>query len=84
MDFRETEEQTMFRQTARKFAQTEVKPISLEYDKKLDPKDCFPWDLLRKASKLGFRTMSIPSEYGGAGVKDPVSHIIVIEELAAS
>ena len=83
MDFRETEEQVMFRKTARKFAQNEVKPISLEFDKKVDPKECFPWDMLRKASKLGFRTMSVPSEYGGGGVKDLISHIIVIEELSA-
>ncbi len=83
MDFRETEEQVMFRQTARKFAQNEIKPASLDFDKKPDPKDCFPWDLLRKASKLGFRTMSVPSEYGGAGVKDLISHIVVMEELSA-
>lgn len=28
MDFKETEEQVMFRQTARKFSQDEIKPIS--------------------------------------------------------
>ncbi len=83
MDFKETEEQAMFRQTARKFAQNEIKPISIEFDKRVDPKECFPWDLLRKASKLGLRTMSIPSEYGGAGVTDLLSHIIVMEELSA-
>jgi len=83
MDFRENDEQLMFRRTARKFAQNEVKPTALEYEKKLNPKDCFPWGLLRKASELGFRTMSIPAEYGGAGVSDILSHIIVIEELSA-
>lgn len=83
MDFRETEEQTILRQMARKFAQNEVRPVSVEFDKKLDPKECFPWELLKKASKLGLRTMSIPSEYGGGGVKDLISHIIVMEELGA-
>ena len=51
MDFRETEEQTMLRQMVRKFSQNEVKPLSVEYDKKTEPKDCFPWELLKKASK---------------------------------
>jgi len=83
MDFRETEEQTMLRQMVRKFAQNEVKPVSAEYDKKTEPKDCFPWELLKKASKLGLRTLSIPTEYGGGGVQDLLSHIIVMEELGA-
>jgi acyl-CoA dehydrogenase len=83
MDFRETEEQKMLRQMVRKFAQNEVKPSSLEFDKKVDPKDCFPWELLKKASKLGLRTLSIPAQYGGGGVKDLISYIIVMEELAA-
>ena len=83
MDFRETEEQTMLRQMVRKFAQNEVKPVSVEYDKKTEPKDCFPWELLKKASKLGLRTLSIPTEYGGGGVQDLLSHIIVMEELGA-
>jgi len=44
-----------------------VKPVSVEYDKKTEPKECFPWELLKKASKLGLRTLSIPTEYGAAG-----------------
>jgi len=60
-----------------------VKPVSVEFDKKVDPKECFPWDLLRKASKLGLRTLSIPQEYGGGGVNELLSHIIVMEELGA-
>jgi butyryl-CoA dehydrogenase len=66
----------------RKFAQNEVRPVSVEYDKKVNPKECFPWELLKKASNLGLRTMSIPTKYGGGGTKDLISQIIVIEELA--
>jgi acyl-CoA dehydrogenase len=83
MDFRETEEQTMLRNMVRKFAQDEVKPMSVEFDKKVEPKECFPWALLKKASKLGLRTLSVPEEYGGGGVRDLISHIIVLEELGA-
>ncbi len=83
MDFRESEEQKMFREMVRKFAQKEVKPASVEFDKKVDPKECFPWELLKKASKLGLRTISIPAEYGGGGIKDILIYIIELEELAA-
>jgi len=83
MDYREDEEQVMLRKMVRKFAQEEVRPLSVEFDKKTDPRECFPWELLKKASKLGLRTLSVPSEYGGGGVKDLVSHIIVLEELGA-
>jgi len=83
MDLRETEEQRMLRQTVRKFAENEVRPVSVEFDRKTDPKECFPWELLRKASKLGLRTMSIPAKYGGGDVEDLISQIIVIEELGA-
>jgi alkylation response protein AidB-like acyl-CoA dehydrogenase len=83
MDYRETEDQRMLRQMVRKFAENEIKPVSLEYDHKVDPKDCYPWDLLKKASKLGLRTLSIPTEYGGGGVKDLISYIITVEELGA-
>lgn len=83
MDFRETEEQVMLRQTVRKFTQKELKPIAAEFDKKVDPRACFPWKLLKKASRLGLRTMSVPAEYGGGGVNDLISQIIVMEELGA-
>ena len=56
MDFIEAEELTMLRQMVRKFAQDEVNPVSVEYDKKTEPKECFPWELLKKASKLGVWT----------------------------
>lgn len=81
MDFRETDEQKMLREMVAKFAQNEVKPISVEFEKKVDPKECFPWELLKKASQLGLRTMSVPSEYGGGGINDIISQIILIEEL---
>jgi alkylation response protein AidB-like acyl-CoA dehydrogenase len=60
MDFRLTEEQLMVRNMVREFAQNEVKPVSLKLDAKVDPKECIPWDLIKKASKLGLRTLSIP------------------------
>ena len=81
MDFRETEEHKMIRRMTREFAQNEVKPVCQEYEKNPDPKDCYPWELLKKASKLGLRTLAIPVEYGGGGVTDLITQIIVCEEL---
>jgi len=83
MDYRENEEQTMIRQMVRKFVANEVKPAAMEFDHQADPKDCIPWDLLRKAAKLGLTKMSIPAEYGGGGVKDLISLMITVEELGA-
>jgi alkylation response protein AidB-like acyl-CoA dehydrogenase len=83
VEFTLTGEQKMVRDMVRKFAQNEVKPICVEYDKKVDPKECFPWELLKKASKLGFRTIAVPSEYGGGGVTEIITYLILIEELAA-
>ena len=83
MDYRENEEQTMIRQMVRKFVANEVKPAAMEFDHQADPKDCIPWDLLRKAAKLGLTKMSIPAEYRGGGVKDLMSLMATVEELGA-
>jgi alkylation response protein AidB-like acyl-CoA dehydrogenase len=82
VEYRESEMQTMMRQLAREFALEQVKPVSVEYDRKTDPGECYPWELLEKASALGLRTMPIPEEYGGEGISDLLTYIFVIEELA--
>ena len=83
MDFSETEEQKMVRKMTREYAQNEVKPICREYEKHVDPRECYPWELLKKASKLGLRTLAFPTEYGGGGVTDLITMQIVLEELGA-
>ena len=55
----------------------------MEYDHKADPNDCIPWDLLKQAAKLGLTTMSVPTEYGGGGIKDLITLMIAVEELGA-
>ena len=81
MDFRETEEQGMIREMVRKFVETEVKPAALHYDHQADPKDCVPWDLLKKAARLGLTTMTIPAEYGGGGISDLMTLMTAVEEM---
>jgi len=84
LDMRLTEEQVMMQRMVREFAQHEVKPLSAELDAKADPKECLSWDLIKKASKLGLRTLPVPTDYGGGGITDFLTQAIVMEELGAA
>lgn len=83
MDLRLTEDQRMIRQTFRDFAQKEVKPLAKVLDARVDPRECIDWDLIKKASDLGIRTLAIPEEMGGLGA-DLITRLIVQEELGAA
>src|SRR5215472_8740749 len=65
MDFTLSNEQRSWQMTARKFAEEEIRPISLERDEIADPRETFDWEIIKKGSKLGFRTMAVPKECGG-------------------
>lgn len=71
MDFRLSESQLMLERLVRDFVEKEVKPVVKEYDSKIDPKDCVCWELARQAHRLGFKTYSVPAEYGGGGHDRP-------------
>lgn len=77
MDFKLTEEQETFRNTVRAFVESELKPRASEIDKKGE----FPWDIVRKMGKLGLMGMTVPKEYGGAGI-DRISYMLALEEIA--
>ena len=81
IDFTLSEEQQAIRETARQFAENEVKPIALARDQAADHKDCFQWDIVEKLSQVGFRTLTLDEKYGGPGV-DSLTAAIVCEELA--
>jgi acyl-CoA dehydrogenase len=81
MDFSLSNEQRSWQMAARKFAQEEIKPISLELDDKPDAHDSFDWEIIEKGSKLGFRTLAVPKEFGGEGT-DFVTQALVMTELA--
>ena len=83
MDFKLTDVQEMTRDMVRDFAQNEVKPAALILDKNPKPEDCIPWDLLKKASKLGLRTAAIPEEWGGEGA-DYTTLALILLELGAA
>jgi alkylation response protein AidB-like acyl-CoA dehydrogenase len=81
VDFKLTEQQIMLRDMARKFAQEEMVPIRAELDREPDPKKGFSWELLRKADKVGLRTLSLKEEDGGIEA-DIITRCVVGEELA--
>src|SRR5262245_4613612 len=65
MDFALINEQRAWQMTARKFAEEEIRPISLERDEIADPRETFDWEIIKKGSKLGFRTLAVPKEWAG-------------------
>src|SRR5881409_2370580 len=81
MDFTLSNEQRAWQMTARKFAEEEIRPISLERDDIADPRETFDWEIMKKGSRLGFRTMAVPKEWGGHGT-DFVTQALVMAELA--
>jgi len=81
MDFSLTEEQRAWQMKARKFAAEVLRPVSLERDRIQDPIKTWDWDIIRQGSKLGFRTMAVPKQYGGEGT-DFVTQSLVMTEPA--
>ncbi len=77
VDFELAEEQKLMQKTAHEFAEKEMRPIALEYDKK----GVMPWDVVKKAHEIGLDTAFIPEAYGGGGITSTLTHCIVMEEL---
>jgi alkylation response protein AidB-like acyl-CoA dehydrogenase len=81
MDFTLSNEQRAWQMTARKFAEEEVRPISLARDAIETAAETWDWDIIRRGSRLGFRTLAVPKEWGGHGA-DFVSQALVMAEIA--
>ena len=81
MDFSLSNEQRSWQMLARKFAEEEIRPISLKRDAIPTARETFDWDIIKKGSKLGFRTLAVPKEWGGHGT-DFVTQALVMTELA--
>jgi alkylation response protein AidB-like acyl-CoA dehydrogenase len=81
MDFTLSNEQRAWQMAARRFADEEVRPISLARDAIPTAAETWDWDIIKKGSRLGFRTLAVPKEWGGHGA-DFVSQALVMAELA--
>ena len=81
MDFSLNETQREWQMRARKFAAEEIRPISLQRDSVLHPRETWDWEIIKKGSRLGFRTTVVPKAWGGHGA-DFVSQALVMAELA--
>ena len=74
-----SEERQMLREMIRDFVQEFVEPQAHEYDKK----EQFNIELFRELGDLGLLGITVPEEYGGAGL-DAVAATIAHEELSYS
>lgn len=77
MYFSTTAQHEEFRMKVRKFAEENMKPITL----KCDLNDEFPEHLAYEMGKLGIMGLYFPTEYGGAGL-DVIYYAIAVEELS--
>jgi len=77
MDFDLTEEQRMIREMVRDFAERELRPVAASIDRE----HRFPAEQIKKMAELGLMGVTVPPEYGGAGM-DSVCYAIATEEVA--
>lgn len=77
MNFEYTEEQLMAQQSARDFAQRELKLDVIERDAKAE----FPTQHVKKLAELGFLGMLVDPKYDGTGM-DTISYVLAMEEIS--
>lgn len=75
MSFELNEELKDLQRAVREFAEKEIKPFGREFDEKEE----YPWEIYRKAAKLGYVGAGVPEEYGGAGMGCLAEAVISIE-----
>jgi acyl-CoA dehydrogenase len=81
VDFALTEEELNWQKKSRDFAAENVRPVCCAMDQGTDRDHGA--EVARKLSEEGYLCLSVPREYGGAGLK-PVSLAVIVEELAVT
>jgi butyryl-CoA dehydrogenase len=77
LDFNPCMKHSAMRKTVRKFAETELGPISHEIDREAR----FPREVIEKMRPLNYFGLQVPKKYGGAEL-DTISYAITIEEIS--
>src|SRR4030088_3239608 len=72
-----TEDEILFRDNIRQFADEKIRPLVRE----MDEKGVFEKDLIREFFQLGLMGIEIPEQYGGSGAKF-FEAILAVEELS--
>jgi len=72
-----TEDETLFRDNIRQFAEEKIRPLSRE----MDEKGVFEKDLIHEFFQLGLMGIEIPEQYGG-GAGTFFEAILAVEELS--
>src|SRR6202140_2799319 len=72
-----TEDEILFRDNIRQFAEEKVRPLV----KEMDEKGVFDKDLIHQFFQLGLMGIEIPEQYGGGGAKF-FEAILAVEELS--
>jgi alkylation response protein AidB-like acyl-CoA dehydrogenase len=73
-----TDEQRQIIGLSRDFAAKEIRPRAREVD---DAQVISPLDLWKTAARTGLTAFMIPAEYGGGGITDMLTQVLVQEEL---
>lgn len=77
LNFQLGEDIDALREAVRSFAQAEIAPRAAEADRS----DQFPMDLWPKMGALGLLGITVPEQYGGAGM-GYLAHMIAMEEIS--
>ena len=77
MEFLETELTQQVAQTAKDFAQQQIKPFLMEWDESQE----FPIHVFKELGKLGMMGVLVPEQYGGTGL-GYFEYNVIIQEIA--
>ena len=77
LDFQLGDDINALRDAVREFAQVEIAPRAAEIDRS----DQFPMDLWQKMGTLGVLGITVPEQYGGAGM-GYLAHMVAMEEIS--
>jgi alkylation response protein AidB-like acyl-CoA dehydrogenase len=77
VDFELNDEQRLFRQTLREFADKEIVPVAPEWERT----GRYPDEIVARLRELGLFGLNVPAEYGGLEA-DRVSYALAFEEIA--